>query len=250
MRPEVFVVYKFTGVPAHELEALLVPVCDTLKSTEVGVYCSFFDEAEFQQRGWGVRQIMLHAFAIIESCDILLVILNSNDKSEGMIGEVMRYLGVKPIILAVHTDVDQSATHLPKLADVLLEWSSVPQLCEKLTETFRDPDRRLSLVPSPASDSLAWLLPDQRVVGSGPEVHTNPTRPRAATSTGGRVRDTVDATPVFDESDRRFPEVGGFSPSRGTSCAKHLEAPGQSAAINDPPPTGPAAWQHDGHIPM
>lgn len=247
MRPEVFVVYKFTGVPAHELEALLVPVCDTLKSTEVGVYCSFFDEAEFQQRGWGVRQIMLHAFAIIESCDILLVILNSNDKSEGMIGEVMRYLGVKPIILAVHTDVDQSATHLPKLADMLLEWSSVPQLCEKLTEIFRDQERLLSLVPPGENATVDLLLPGQFRLPE-PEVHTNPTQPSVVTSTGGRVRDTVDATPVFGESDRRFPEGGGFSPSRGTSRAKHLEAPGQSTTINDPP-AGPAGWQHKGYIP-
>lgn len=161
MQPKVFISFKFTGVPQGELEAMLVPVCSTLRGVGLDLYCSLEDEAWFQEQSWTVRQIFQHAFDQADECDFMLVVLRHNEKSEGVIGEVMRGLGKLPILMAVHQDVDQSATHLPKLADGCLEWESVDELCQKLHDAFADPEVIHSLMAKRfGPDPLAWMLPE------------------------------------------------------------------------------------------
>src|SRR5579871_3573922 len=85
---EAFLAYRHTGESMEDLEALLGSTRDALARAGVNAYCTFFDEAEFQSKSLGARQIMEHAFATIDTKDMLFVVQTSDNKSEGMLMEV------------------------------------------------------------------------------------------------------------------------------------------------------------------
>lgn len=121
-----FIAYRHTGEDRRILEPILSSVRDELARLGVMAYCTFFDEDEFQNKGMGARQIMEHAFLTIEAKDLLFVVQASTKKSEGMLMEVGRFFGAKPMIVARRTTVD--STYVPEMADVTYDWSTLEEL--------------------------------------------------------------------------------------------------------------------------
>ena len=70
-----FIAYRFTGEDPKELEPLLKSVKDSFSDRGVDAYCTFFDEASFQEQSFGAGEIMKHAFDEIDKSDFLFVIL-------------------------------------------------------------------------------------------------------------------------------------------------------------------------------
>ncbi|MDB5160803.1 MAG: hypothetical protein JWO96_183, partial [Candidatus Saccharibacteria bacterium] len=85
---EAFVAYRHTGETEEVLEEMLGRVCRALGNVGVNSYCTFFAEREFRAKQLDARQIMEHAFEVIDSKDFLFVVQASESKSEGMIMEV------------------------------------------------------------------------------------------------------------------------------------------------------------------
>ncbi len=67
---------------------LLPAVCESLRERGEDVYCTYFDEDKFRSSGKSNRQIMEHAFSKIEEQGALFVVLDGEEKSEGMLMEV------------------------------------------------------------------------------------------------------------------------------------------------------------------
>ena len=92
----------------------------------VDTYCTFFSEEHFKSILMNPRGIMEHAFELIRQKDILLVVQASSKKSEGMLLEVGKYYGVKPIVVGTHSSVTD--TYLPDMADSAFRWETQEEL--------------------------------------------------------------------------------------------------------------------------
>lgn len=131
---EAFIAYRHTGESMEDLEVLLGGTRDALARAGVNAYCTFFDDAEFQNKAFGARQIMQHAFEMIDTKDMLFVIQTSENKSEGMIMEV-GYCIAKgiPIVVAVKNGVQN--TYLPDMADLQIQWDTIDNLHQQIEAT-------------------------------------------------------------------------------------------------------------------
>lgn len=129
-----FLAYRHTGESLKNLEHLLGDVRDALAVSGIDAYCTFFDEAEFQNKSLNARQIMEHAFEMIDTRDLLFVIQTSENKSEGMLMEV-GYCVAKsiPIVVAVRSDVRH--TYLPEMGDIVISWKDIDDLHKQIKNT-------------------------------------------------------------------------------------------------------------------
>ena len=130
-----FIAYRQTGEDPDILGPMLTGVSDEFNRLGIDAYCTFFDIADFQDKSLGAREIMIHAFETIQNKDFLFVIMTSSAKSDGMIMEVGRFFGVKPIIVAKHQSVD--GTYIPDMADVVYEWSSQEELIGGIADVIK-----------------------------------------------------------------------------------------------------------------
>jgi len=126
-----FVAYRHTGESPEVLEPMLSSVVKGLNKLGIETYCTFFSESDFQDKSHHAQQIMEHAFKTIENKDLLFVVMASQQKSEGMLMEVGRFYGRKPIVVARHKDVRD--TYVPEMADLHFEWNT-PKELTALTE--------------------------------------------------------------------------------------------------------------------
>lgn len=128
-----FIAYRHTGEEEATLSALLGAVRDALVAVGVEVYCTFFEESEFQDKQMSPREIMDHAFKIIEGSDLLFIVQASQEKSEGMLMEVgfARAKGIK-VIVATKSGIDNS--YLPSMGDVNFAWTDYEELALKITQ--------------------------------------------------------------------------------------------------------------------
>jgi nucleoside 2-deoxyribosyltransferase len=125
------VAYRFTGEDPKVLEPLLTAIRDGLQENGVDSYSSFFDEAEFQDKSMTARQIMDHAFSIINDIDFLFVVQTSESKSEGMLMEV-GYCIAKGIPIVVANKKGITGTYVPQMAEQVMVWESVEDLTQKI----------------------------------------------------------------------------------------------------------------------
>lgn len=128
---EAFVAYRHTGESEVVLEDMLGRICRALGHTGVDPYCTFFEEKDFQAKQLNSRQIMEHAFRMIDARDMLFVVQASEARSEGMIMEVGYCLAKqKPIVIATHQDI--RGTYLPQMADKAFAYESLEELESKI----------------------------------------------------------------------------------------------------------------------
>lgn len=127
-----FVGYRHTGADPERLATLLPAVRDALSSAGHEVYCTYFDEDSFRQEGYGPKEIMEHAFRKIENIGGLFVVVDSDEKSEGMLLEA-GYCIAKGIGFTVAKRVGVT-TYLDKLATSTFEYNDIPDLAGKIGE--------------------------------------------------------------------------------------------------------------------
>ncbi len=130
-----FISYKHTGENESSLIALLQPIKDALTSIGLDVYCNLFDECLPARATsfFGPEGYVFDAFKNIDGAGLLFVVLNSQQKSEGMILE-MGYAIAKgvPVIVAVKDGVEN--TYIPRMAEMIIGWNDLPDLLNKIVE--------------------------------------------------------------------------------------------------------------------
>jgi len=128
-----FISYRHKGENPAKLLKLLTAVREGLSEAGVSAYCTFFDEDAFQEKAFGARDIMDHAFKKINTVDVLFVILTSDEKSEGMLMEIGYALAKKiPIVVAAKNTVKVS--YVPEMATYFIVWSDIAELTRKIGE--------------------------------------------------------------------------------------------------------------------
>jgi len=126
-----FLAYRHTGVNKSELEALLHPVRDALEADGSRVYCTYFNEGNFKDAGIGPAEIMHHAFSKIEEMGSLFVLIDSEQKSEGMIMEI-GYCIAKDIPITVSVRDGVTGTYLPDMTGNVIRYTDVNDLVQKI----------------------------------------------------------------------------------------------------------------------
>jgi nucleoside 2-deoxyribosyltransferase len=134
-RMKCFISYKFTGEPIEDIERLLAPVHEALVEKGIEVHANLFDDdlpdGNISDKDFGPREYVLHAFKQLDTQDVMLVLLNSSDRSEGMLMEVGYALAKKiPVIVAVKSGVTDS--YLPTMGARSFEWDSYIDLVAKI----------------------------------------------------------------------------------------------------------------------
>lgn len=132
---KIFLSYRFTGEDPVELNTNLGAIISTLRGAGHDVYCSIEDEAWFREKRHTNKEIMEHAFQNLDLCDLLLAFIKSDDKSEGMLVEIGYFMGKgKPVALALKQGV--KTTSLAEMANPLIEFTDLDDLCSKLPNLF------------------------------------------------------------------------------------------------------------------
>ena len=125
------IAFRFSGENVSRIMPLLTTVRDSLKRNGVEAYCTLFDEDRFKDKSVKDKEIMAHAFYLIDNSDILFLVQSSEERSEGMLLEV-GYSIAKGIIVVVATKSGVRNTYLPEMGTVAFEWSDPEDLSEKI----------------------------------------------------------------------------------------------------------------------
>ncbi|TXG78076.1 hypothetical protein E6P97_00390 [Patescibacteria group bacterium] len=129
-----FVGYRHTGAAPERLAELLPAVRDAISDAGHEVYCTYFDEDSFRQDGYGPREIMSHAFGEIDRLGGLFVVIDSDEKSEGMLLEA-GYCIAKGIGFTVAKRAGVT-TYLDQLATTSFEYQDIPDLIGKIGDNI------------------------------------------------------------------------------------------------------------------
>ncbi len=128
----IFLSFRYTGETYESLVQFFRPVCDELERAGHEVFCSLWREEEYKQKQLSPKEILWDAFGEMDICDVLLAIVRSNDRSEGMLMEVGYALAQKkPIYVAVQSDV---VTYIPDIAQDSVRFSTREELLLNLSK--------------------------------------------------------------------------------------------------------------------
>jgi nucleoside 2-deoxyribosyltransferase len=127
-----FISYRHTGAEEPRLGNLqnaIKEAFDTRPQDEF--YSTYYNQQEFDSSNMGAADIMRFAFKIIDTNDIMLVILDSETKSEGMLIEIGYCLAKnKKIIIAKNSNINNS--YCQDLADYKFDYANLEDLKQKL----------------------------------------------------------------------------------------------------------------------
>jgi nucleoside 2-deoxyribosyltransferase len=125
-----FIAFKFTGEEQEKIRDNLKKVCSALEELGHSYYCTFFDEGLPKE---DIKDLFNHAFEKLENSDIILVLVNSNEPSEGMLMEIGYALAKgKRVILAIDKGIGTTKTR--DLIDEIIEFEDFDDLAVKLNE--------------------------------------------------------------------------------------------------------------------
>ncbi len=124
-----FIAYRFTGEDPAVIEPLLRAIVGAFEKKGITAYCTLLDGLNIQEKG--VRDIMDHAFSVIDDSHFLFVVQTSEAKSEGMIMEV-GYCRAKEIPIFVAKKAGVGNTHISQVATASFVWTDTEDLCRKI----------------------------------------------------------------------------------------------------------------------
>jgi nucleoside 2-deoxyribosyltransferase len=118
--------YRYTGEKTSELLLVLKKIKEILISNNYKVYITVLDPDRPKEK----KELYYNTLKKIDSCDILLALIRSNEKSEGMLMEIGYAIGKnKKIISAIKKDV---TTHLTDLSNEIIVFENNKDLFNKI----------------------------------------------------------------------------------------------------------------------
>jgi nucleoside 2-deoxyribosyltransferase len=127
---QVFISYKFTGEPYEQLVKNIGVIEHQLTQFGHSVYSSLKDEKWFQENKPTNKDILFHTIDKLDNSDTVLIFLNSNEKSEGMLIEIGYAIAKqKKIVLLVRKEIETN--YLRDIADVVIEFENIRELESK-----------------------------------------------------------------------------------------------------------------------
>lgn len=135
---KVFCSYAFTGEDHNVLRARLLALRDIFEELNLEYYVNQFAPKwqEMVDRGADGGEFMFMALKEIEPCDVMLVIMTSERRSEGMLMEVgAALMAGKKIVLAQHAS-SVGKTYLNTIANDTIVWHSDEDLLQQVGDYF------------------------------------------------------------------------------------------------------------------
>lgn len=131
---KIFISYKFSGEDIRELKEILGLLISKLRDLGNFVYCSIEDESWFYERKKSNREILDRAFEKLDESDLVIVFVNSQEKSEGMLLEIGYSLAKnKKIISLIRKGVKMN--FLPEFSENVIEFEDINDLVNKIETT-------------------------------------------------------------------------------------------------------------------
>jgi len=119
--------YRFTGEDENKLIGDLKRIVSVLKDQQFEVYCPVLNP----DRPKNKKELFLDTLNKIRETDILLALIKSDNKSEGMLMEIGHAMGLgKKFFVAINKEIKD--THLREMADLVIEFKDINDLCNKL----------------------------------------------------------------------------------------------------------------------
>jgi nucleoside 2-deoxyribosyltransferase len=129
----IFLSYRFTGEDINGLTDTLGKILASLRSVGHTAYCSIEDEKWFRENHKTNKEILQHALERLDKSDVILAFVRSDQKSEGMLLEI-GYMMARGKSFALALKRGTKTTFLSEVAEPLIEFDSVDELCDKLTK--------------------------------------------------------------------------------------------------------------------
>lgn len=127
---KIFISFRYTGETVENLQQFFYPIRDALEARGFEVYLSLDDLETWGQNELALRDKFTRTFQALAESDCLLVVINTADRSEGMLMEVGYALGQhKPIVLMVQAGVQ---TYVREVASPVVEFQDHSDLLSKL----------------------------------------------------------------------------------------------------------------------
>jgi nucleoside 2-deoxyribosyltransferase len=124
---KVFLSYRFTGEDPKVLKKTLMRICNSLEKAGHTHYCSFWKGDLFKENKYSNKQILNHALKELDSSDIYLAFIKSEEKSEGMLIEAGYALAKgKKFYLAIQKGV--YTNFMREIADKVIEFEDLEEL--------------------------------------------------------------------------------------------------------------------------
>jgi len=130
---KIFLSYRFTGEDPKILEQTLSQIKTALVSAGHSVFCSFWEEQRFRDGNFSNKQILEYALKELNSSDVYLAFIKSNEKSEGMLLEAGYAFAQKKLIWVVIKDGIKT-TFLTEFAEKIIEFDTFENLYWKLSK--------------------------------------------------------------------------------------------------------------------
>jgi nucleoside 2-deoxyribosyltransferase len=128
---KIFISYKFADEDQNKLEEFMKNIKASLQKSNHEMLTTFFYKEESQKNNASVRQIMDKALDYIDSSDIILCIVKSQEKSEGQIFEIGYSIAKKKkLILAIQKGL--KTRWIEHYANKIIEFEDLNDLYKKL----------------------------------------------------------------------------------------------------------------------
>lgn len=127
---KIFLSFRYTGETEESLREFFTPVVEKLRTLGHEVYFSLDDIKTGEKGGDGIGDMILAGLRKLSSFDLLLCVVRTQDRSEGMLMEVGYALAKNiPIVLAVQKGVQ---TYIAEVAGKVVEFESQEELQSKI----------------------------------------------------------------------------------------------------------------------
>lgn len=133
-----FISYRHTGAEGPELDALQHTLKDAFDTRGDEFNSTYFDQETFNDSDMDWAQIMCHVLKLIDSMDVLFIVVNSEHKSEGMLIEV-GYCLAKNKKIIVAKDKAVQGLYFPTLITEMFEYDGLQDLHEKIITLQQEP---------------------------------------------------------------------------------------------------------------
>ena len=129
---KIFIGQAVTGEDIEKLKEECSKIENVLRELGHEAYCTINPKDNIDANS--PKDWLIHAFSKIDENDVFLGIVRSEKKSEGMLIEIGYVLSKKKkLIIAVNKNV-KDKTYLDELADVVIEFENIDDLCNRLKE--------------------------------------------------------------------------------------------------------------------
>ena len=132
---KVYIAYKFSGNDLEKLKSNLIEFDKVIKKLKHHSFIFFRDVQNWVKGNSSAKSIITEAFENIKKCDVILAIIESPEKSEGMLLECGygKALGKKIIVAS---KPEGRAFLLKAMADTFFEFNNLNDFELKLKEVL------------------------------------------------------------------------------------------------------------------